>query len=171
MLAKAVGQIAGGVGCAAVIASKLAPTVFRGDYEILRSTQNSLWERGPTALRTPGDLARHTLLQVSGVTRGDWSAWLSAAGQPKKRAEGSRLTFDLAMMAVQATVDGLGVCIGRSTYVEEDLRAGRLVAPFDLRLKSDLGFYLVTPHELADSPKVQAFRSWLMDSVDSGAET
>ncbi|WP_053185156.1 transcriptional regulator GcvA [Pseudomonas thivervalensis] len=127
--------------------------------------------QGPTALRTPGDLARHTLLQVSGVTRGDWSAWLSAAGQPKKRAEGSRLTFDLAMMAVQAAVDGLGVCIGRSTYVEEDLRAGRLVAPFDLRLKSDLGFYLVTPHELADSPKVQALRSWLMDSVDAGAET
>lgn len=126
---------------------------------------------GPTALRTPGDLAQHRLLQVSGVTSGDWSAWLSAVGQPTKLAEGSRLTFDLAMMAVQAAVDGLGVCIGRSTYVEDDLRAGRLVAPFDLRLRSDLGFYFVTPHELADSPKVQAFRSWLMDAVGFGAET
>lgn len=121
--------------------------------------------QGPTALENPGDLAQHTLLQVSGMTHDDWSAWLSAAGQPKQLAEGSRLTFDLAMMAVQAAVDGLGVCIGRSTYVDDDLKAGRLVAPFDLRLKSDLGFYFVSPHETADTPKVQAFRTWLMDSL------
>ena len=127
--------------------------------------------QGPAPLQDPGDLAQHTLLQVSGVTSGDWASWLSAADQPKRLAEGSRLTFDLAMMAVQAAVDGLGVCIGRSTYVEDDLKAGRLVAPFDLRLKDGLGFYFVTPHELADAPKVQAFRTWLMDSVSFGAET
>lgn len=127
--------------------------------------------QGHGPLQDPGDLAQHTLLQVSGVTSGDWASWLSAAGQPKRLAEGSRLTFDLAMMAVQAAIDGLGVCIGRSTYVEDDLKAGRLVAPFDLRLKDGLGFYFVTPHELADAPKVQAFRTWLMDSVSFGAET
>ncbi|ROM72594.1 transcriptional regulator [Pseudomonas brassicacearum] len=121
---------------------------------------------GPKGLKSPADLANQTLLQVSGMTHNDWSDWLSAAGQPKKLAEGSRLTFDLAMMAVQAAIDGLGVCIGRSSYVDDDLKAGRLVAPFNLRLKSDLGFYLVTPLELAHSKKVQAFRSWLMDLVN-----
>jgi len=119
--------------------------------------------KGPNALKDPSDLAHHTLLQVSGMTHDDWNLWLTAAGQPKKQAEGSRLTFDLAMMAVQAAVDGLGVCIGRSTYVDDDLKAGRLVVPFDLRLKSDLGFYLVTPHELANTRKVVAFRTWLLD--------
>ena len=127
--------------------------------------------QGPSALASPSDLARHTLLQVSGATGDDWSSWLNAAGQPTRLAEGSRLTFDLAMMAVQAAVDGLGVCIGRSTYVEDDLKTGRLVAPFDLRLKSDCGFYFVTPHEMADSPKVQAFRTWLMESVRCSGET
>jgi LysR family glycine cleavage system transcriptional activator len=125
---------------------------------------------GPNALKAPGDLPHHTLLQVSGMTRDDWSLWLGAAGQPSALAEGSRLTFDLAMMAVQAAIDGLGVCIGRSTYVDDDLKAGRLVAPFALRLKSDLGFYLVTPVEAAHSKKVEAFRAWLIDSI-RGANT
>lgn len=113
-------------------------------------------------LSTPADLARHTMLQVSGVTADDWSTWLSAAGQPLQLAEGPRLTFDLAMMAVQAAVDGQGVCIGRSTYVEDDLRAGRLVVPFDLRLKDEAGFYLVTPRETAQAKKIVAFRTWLL---------
>jgi LysR family glycine cleavage system transcriptional activator len=80
------------------------------------------------------------------------------------------MTFDLAMMAVQAAVDGQGVCIGRSTYVEDDLRAGRLVAPFDLRLKDELGFYLVTPRETAESKKIVAFRTWLL-ALLAGADT
>jgi len=57
------------------------------------------------------------------------------------------------------------VCIGRSTYVDDDLKAGRLVAPFDLRLKSDLGFYLVTCVETAHTKKVEAFRMWLIDTI------
>ncbi|MBT2338436.1 MULTISPECIES: transcriptional regulator GcvA [Pseudomonas] len=122
---------------------------------------------GPDALKSPADLASHTLLQVSGMTHGDWNTWLAAAGQPTKLAEGTRLTFDLAMMAVQAAVDGLGVCIGRTTYVDDDLKTGRLVAPFDLKLKSDLGFYLVSPHATADEQKVQAFRGWLLEQVKS----
>lgn len=116
---------------------------------------------GDKPLNTPVDLAHHPLLQVSGVTANDWNDWLHAAGQPPLTAKGPRLTFDLAMMAVQAAIDGQGVCIGRSTYVDEDLRAGRLVAPFDLRLKSASGFYLVTPHDQAESKKIVAFRGWL----------
>ncbi|WNZ87201.1 transcriptional regulator GcvA [Pseudomonas sp. P108] len=141
----------------------------RGDWKGLRADFLMSDEIFPVCspalaktLSTPADLARHTMLQVSGVTATDWSTWLSAAGQPLQLAEGPRLTFDLAMMAVQAAVDGQGVCIGRSTYVEDDLRAGRLVVPFDLRLKDQLGFYLVTPRETAQVKKIVAFRAWLL---------
>jgi LysR family glycine cleavage system transcriptional activator len=141
----------------------------RGDWRGLRADFLMADEVFPvcspavaTTLHTPHDLASHTLVQVSGVTAKDWQAWLSAAGQPAQLADGAKLTFDLAMMAVQAAIDGQGVCIGRSTYVNDDLRAGRLVAPFDLRLQDDLGFYLVTPHETADSTKTSAFRQWLV---------
>jgi LysR family glycine cleavage system transcriptional activator len=120
---------------------------------------------GEKPLKTPADLVHHPLLQVSGLTANDWNDWLHAAGQPPLATKGPRLTFDLAMMAVQTAIDGQGVCIGRSTYVDDDLRAGRLVAPFDLRLKSDSGFYFVTPHENANSKKVVAFRQWLSQVV------
>ncbi|UQS16602.1 transcriptional regulator GcvA [Pseudomonas sp. HS6] len=120
---------------------------------------------GDKPLKTPADLVHHPLLQVSGLTANDWNDWLHAAGQPPLATKGPRLTFDLAMMAVQTAIDGQGVCIGRSTYVDDDLRAGRLVAPFDLRLKSDSGFYFVTPHENANSKKVVAFREWLSQVV------
>ncbi|WP_285415303.1 transcriptional regulator GcvA [Pseudomonas sp. efr-133-TYG-5] len=120
---------------------------------------------GPHALQSPADLRNHTLLHVSGLTANDWRIWLDAAGQSQPSAKAPRLTFDLAMMAVQAAIDGQGVCIGRSTYVDDDIRAGRLVAPFALRLKADAGFYLVTPHESADSKKIVAFRNWLSDQV------
>ncbi|MBX8469516.1 MULTISPECIES: transcriptional regulator GcvA [unclassified Pseudomonas] len=118
---------------------------------------------GDKPLKTPADLAHHPLLQVSGLTANDWNDWLHAAGLPPLTAKGPRLTFDLAMMAVQTAIDGQGVCIGRSTYVDDDLRAGRLVAPFDLRLKSTSGFYFVTPHENAESKKIVAFRQWLSE--------
>ncbi|RON99454.1 transcriptional regulator [Pseudomonas moraviensis] len=141
----------------------------RGDWKGLRADFLMADEIFPVcsptmakALNTPANLANHTLVQVSGLTADDWRAWLSAAGQPAQLADGAKLTFDLAMMAVQAAIDGQGVCIGRSTYVNDDLRAGRLVAPFDLRLQDDLGFYLVTPHETADSTKISAFRQWLV---------
>ncbi len=141
----------------------------RGDWKGLRADFLMADEIFPVcspamakALNTPADLANHTLVQVSGLTADDWRAWLSAAGQPAQLAAGAKLTFDLAMMAVQAAIDGQGVCIGRSTYVNDDLRAGRLVAPFDMRLQDDLGFYLVTPHETADSTKISAFRQWLV---------
>jgi LysR family glycine cleavage system transcriptional activator len=84
---------------------------------------------GKNALKTPADLVHHPLLQVSGLTGEDWNDWLHAAGQSPFTAKGSRLTFDLAMMAVQTAIDGQGVRIGRSTYVDDDLRAGRMVAP------------------------------------------
>lgn len=111
------------------------------------------------------DLANHTLLQVSGLTSNDWNTWLSAAGLARRIEDDTRLTFDLALMAVQAATDGLGVCIGRTSYVEEDIKAGRLVVPFDMKISSNLGFWFVTPKERTDCRKVAAFRQWLIKSI------
>lgn len=130
--------------------------------EILPVCSPSLLADGP-ALVEPADLAHHTLLQVNGVTADDWPRWLEAAALPVRLAGSARMSFDLALLAVQAAVDGQGVCIGRCAYVEDDLRAGRLVAPFDLVATTDRGFYLVSPVEFADSAKVTALRDWLLE--------
>ncbi len=116
-------------------------------------------------IREPRDLINQTLLQVSGMTNGDWNDWLQAAKVEGELRRSSRLTFDLAMMAVQAAVNGMGVCIGRTCYVESELKSGALVEPFNLRLKSAFGFYLVSPIEYADSRKITAFRTWLVQTI------
>jgi LysR family glycine cleavage system transcriptional activator len=72
-------------------------------------------------------------------------------------------------MAVQAAIEGLGVALGRSQIVEADMAAGRLVAPFDMVLPQDAGYYVVTPEATADSPKIARFRAWLIASATPGA--
>jgi LysR family transcriptional regulator, glycine cleavage system transcriptional activator len=71
----------------------------------------------------------------------------------------------MIFMTLQAAIDGLGVAVGRTTYVEGDLASGRLVVPFDIRLPADAGFYLVSPEASADTPKLKAFRDWLISQI------
>jgi len=120
---------------------------------------------GSHPLTSLDNLVHHSLLQVSGVTSTDWNIWLEAVRLPPSLMSGARLTFDLALMAVQAAIDGHGVCIGRRAYVEDDLCAGRLVAPFGTSVATHRAFYLVSPSDLANCPKVVALRTWLIDMI------
>jgi LysR family transcriptional regulator, glycine cleavage system transcriptional activator len=119
-------------------------------------------------LREPVDLANHTLLHTT-VSREDWQLWLTAAGLPLSIATQRGLTFDQGFMAVQAAMEGLGVALGRTRLVESDLAAGRLVAPFNIALPQDAGYYVVAPIGRAESTKITLFREWLIASATPGA--
>ena len=120
---------------------------------------------GDKPLRTPEDLANQTLLHSSAGYDDDWRLWFTAAGLPPNISKRPGLTFDLILMTVQAAIDGIGVAMGRTSYVEADIAKGRLVVPFKITLPADAGFYLVSPEARADSPKLSAFRQWLAASV------
>jgi LysR family glycine cleavage system transcriptional activator len=121
--------------------------------------------KGKTPLRCPDDLAQHTLLHSSGGYDDDWRLWLTAAGLPADLSKRAGLSFDMIFMALQAAIDGLGVAIARTSYVEADIAKGRLVVPFQMSWPLDAGFYLVTPEARAETPKLRAFRDWLIASV------
>jgi LysR family glycine cleavage system transcriptional activator len=124
---------------------------------------------GAHALRQPEDLARVTLLHTSS-TNDDWRLWLTAAGLPAHISQNPGLTFDLAFMTVQAAIDGIGVAIGHTAYVADDIAKGRLVVPFNVTLPADAGFYFVTPQDRPVAPKINAFRDWLTTMVkEAGA--
>ena len=116
---------------------------------------------GNNPLRKPEDLANQTLLHTSGGFSDDWRQWLTAAGLPPGLSTHG-VTFDVSLVTVQAAIDGLGVAIGRTSYVEADIQKGRLVVPFRISLPADAGFYLVYPAERASAPKLRAFREWLI---------
>ena len=122
---------------------------------------------GNRPLRSPQDLADHTFLHTSGGYDDDWRLWLTAAGLPADISKLPGLTFDLILMTVQAALDGIGVAMGRTSYVEADIAKGRLVVPFKITLPTDAGFYLVSPEGRADTPKLAAFRQWLKASAQN----
>jgi LysR family glycine cleavage system transcriptional activator len=120
---------------------------------------------GDKPLRCPEDLAHRTLLHTSGGYDDDWRLWLTAAGLPANISKQPGVSFDLIFMTVQAAIDGIGVAMGRTSYVQDDVAKGRLVVPFKIALPADAGFYLVSPEAAADPPKLRAFRRWLLDSA------
>jgi len=119
---------------------------------------------GKRPLRTPEDLRDHVLLHTS-TNSDDWRQWLTAAGLPSDISKQPGITFDLNLMTVQAAIDGIGVAMGRTSYVQDDIAKGRLVVPFNIALPADAGFYLVSPEGAAEPPKLKAFRQWLLASA------
>lgn len=115
-------------------------------------------------LATPGDLERECLLRVEHAPE-DWPRWLEAAGAPGLRAEGP--VFDVYGQTLQAATDGLGVAMGIRPYVDDDLAAGRLVAPFALSVPKGRGWWLVHREARAAEPGLRAFRDWLLEQADA----
>ena len=116
---------------------------------------------GPHPLNSPADLAHHTLLHDQ--MREDWQMWLDHAGVTV--GPGRSLGFSHSNMVLDAAIDGLGVALGRSIMVADDLAAGRLVKPFALSLKAEFAYHLVCPPDHVGRPKVKAFRDWIFDEV------
>jgi len=119
--------------------------------------------RGNKPLKCPEDLRDHVLLHTSNANSDDWRLWLTAAGLPPSLSRQPGVTFDLIFMTIQAAIDGIGVAMGRTSYVQDDIAKGRLVVPFQIALPADAGFYLVSPEGRADPPKLSAFRNWLLE--------
>lgn len=120
--------------------------------------------KGPNGLKKPVDLRRFNLLHIASFPD-DWQVWLTAAGV--KGVDSSRgVSFDFALAAYQAAMDGLGVALGRNPLVEPDPKAGRLVVPFEFKRSSDFAYYLVYPPEAIRRRKIKAFRDWIVSLSD-----
>jgi LysR family glycine cleavage system transcriptional activator len=110
-------------------------------------------------LRTPGDLRHHTLLHTSSLPR-LWPDWLAKA-QISAVRPASILSFDHFYLTLQAAIEGIGVAMGPTALVSDDIAAGRLVEPFaGPRLPSRSYCTYVAEGTSADDVIV-LFRAWL----------
>ena len=110
-------------------------------------------------LKTPDDLKDATLLRVAHAAD-EWPRWFKVAGLSKIRAKGPE--FEYYGQALQAAADGVGVAIGISPYVDDDLKAGRLVAPFAQSVSKGEHWYLIYRDARKDEAAFVAFRAWIM---------
>jgi LysR family glycine cleavage system transcriptional activator len=113
-------------------------------------------------LKRPGDLRGPSLLRVA-HSPDDWPLWLKSAGVGRVTARGPE--FQYYGQALQAAVDGLGVAMGIRPYIDDDLAAGRLVAPFAMTVPKGMRWYLVYRSFQTEQRDFAAFRRWIMHAA------
>ncbi|WP_158744069.1 LysR substrate-binding domain-containing protein [Acidisphaera sp. L21] len=114
---------------------------------------------GQTPITDPAAMLDGSLLH-SLKRPNDWHDWLAAAGVPSMHMRES-LTFGNSSLAYQAAMDGLGIAMGHTVMVEDDLQSGRLVAMHPLVVRTDESYHLVS-RTVDERPETVAFRKWIL---------
>jgi len=122
-------------------------------------------------IETPADLRRLPLIHDDSLNAlagwPKWADWFKAAGVTGADDvdSGRGLRFNSADHAIEATIEGAGVLLAYKALACDDLRTGRLVAPFALEVGADRAFHLVCPSGAETRPKVKAFRTWVVEEI------
>ncbi len=114
---------------------------------------------GDDAVRCAADLGRVPLIHDDDYSH--WRTWLTAAGLSNVNAERGTIFTDASML-LEAAIAGQGVALAREVLARRELEAGRLVRPFEMSLPTRFAYYVVSPEETAERPKVRLFRDWLL---------
>lgn len=121
-------------------------------------SQSLLASAGPIA--KPRDMLDHQLLHSLNRPK-DWALWLEHVNVTTGDIVPG-LTFSNSSLAYEAAISGIGIAMAQVHYVEDELEAGRLVAPFPQRLCIGRKYYLVSRNSDTDVPEAAAFRSWML---------
>lgn len=121
--------------------------------------------KGPNAIKTPQDLKKHKLLYVY-TAEEDWHIWLEAAGV-KGIKLADRLALDSYILAQEAAIEGRGVAMTIGPFASEEVKSGRLVQPFPLRVPHRHQWLFACNAEHRMKPKIKRFEDWLVRQVDA----
>ncbi len=114
-------------------------------------------------IAAPEDLVRVPLLRQATRPQG-WAEWFEAQGlDPETARPGPR--FEQFAMVAQAAVAGLGVAVVPRFLIEDELKSGQLVIPFDRPVESRQSYWLVYPTAQGERPALRIFRDWLLQAV------
>ena len=78
--------------------------------------------------------------------------------------------FSHSMLVLQAAALGQGIALGHSVLARPEIEAGRLICPFEEKLITKNGYYLVCHQSQAELGKIAAFREWLLAQVEKEQE-
>jgi LysR family glycine cleavage system transcriptional activator len=106
-------------------------------------------------------LSRVPLIHVTTSTT-DWEHWFAAIGIAIPASIDTGLRVDTFQMGADAAARGLGVVLGRSPLLDDEIASGRLVTLGDKAIPSGDCYWLVTPEAEFQKPEVKLFSSWLL---------
>ncbi len=97
-----------------------------------------------------------------------WANFLRQCGISADTDKG--LAFDTAISAVQYAASGGGVALADVDMFADELKAGRLVAPYDAVFEEGYGYYLKFHAEDLSDPAISLFRRWLISRFEGRPE-
>nr|WP_246340034.1 LysR substrate-binding domain-containing protein [Ancylobacter tetraedralis] len=132
------------------------------DYVVPVCTPQLLRDSAP---RNPAELLH--VLPLIGIE------WPNPAGQSPNWTQWSRhvglemgevvphMTFSFSNAALDATLYGKGCALGQFSMVSDDIAAGRLIVPFDIRMRMPEPYYLAWSASAFEKPHSRTFHRWL----------
>lgn len=116
-------------------------------------------------LTSPADILKFPLLNIEWEAHysrpPQWHEWARLAGATLNEKLTS-LYFALSSSAIDAAVNGRGVVLAQVSMIEEEVLAGTLVVPFDIRLPLSESYYLAWDRAALEKPFGREFHSWLL---------
>jgi LysR family glycine cleavage system transcriptional activator len=94
-----------------------------------------------------------------------WHDWIELAQVEGIRADKGTIIDDTNVL-IQAAIDGQGIALGSTAFLQDHLDSGRLVKPFDINLVNDFSYFVVCPESHLQNPAVLAFKEWLLSLVE-----
>lgn len=98
-----------------------------------------------------------------------WESWLKGTGYHSVDSDRGA-HFNHADHCIEAAVDGGGIVMARLGFAFREIKAGRLIAPFEQAISAKGGFYFCCPPENLESEKVLHFLAWLRDEAEEQSE-
>ncbi|WP_028693397.1 LysR substrate-binding domain-containing protein [Pseudomonas cremoricolorata] len=96
-----------------------------------------------------------------------WDHWLRLRGITLAQSTGQ--DFEHFYLSTQAAAAGLGVCLASALMVEDELRAGQLLAPLGFD-KDGSRYCLLAARPFADSAKATAFLHWITAQMQASTQ-
>jgi LysR family glycine cleavage system transcriptional activator len=91
-----------------------------------------------------------------------WADWLKLAKIDGINSRKGTIIDDTNVL-IQAALDGQGVALGSTSFVQDHLDSGRLIKPFDITLRNEFAYYIVCPPDHLKNPAVKAFKDWMIE--------
>lgn len=118
------------------------------------------------AIKSPHDVPAQPLIIDDSLAFNpnspNWEKWFQVTGVPLTESVRG-VHFNHADHAIDAAVRGTGLVLARTSLARSDMDTGLLVELFpELRISTEMAFYLVMPPMAGNKPKVQAFTSWIL---------
>ena len=138
--------------------------IYLFSFDLIAVCSPELFHQGD-GIRELSDIRNHTLLHNEDADVGDswpdWGMWLATAGVDDIDPSGG-IYFNQGEMIINAAIEGQGIALVGNVLAAGEIEAGRLVQLFETSLPVRLSFHLVTSRQKARSPKVIAFREWVL---------